>query len=146
MLAVYEAYKIMLDSTTPTTKKELIPIENSKNRVLAKDILATFDMPRFDNSAMDGYGIKLLDTGKQVKLLHKELAGDKNYSISEGECIKIMTGAKVDSSIEAIVPIELVEVNGDMITIPNDVKENANIRKQGEEFKKGSVLLENGKF
>ena len=144
MLSIYEAYKIMLDSTTPTTKKELIPIENSKNRVLAKDILATFDMPRFDNSAMDGYGIKLIDTGKQVKLLHKELAGDKNYSISEGECIKIMTGAKVDSSIEAVVPIEFVEVNGDMITIPNDVKENANIRKQGEEFKKGSVLLEKG--
>jgi len=144
MLPIYEAYKIILDSTIPTKKIEIIPIENSLNRVLAEDIKATFDMPRFDNSAMDGYGIKMADVGKKVKLISKTLAGDKISSISEGECIKIMTGAKVDKSIEAVVPVEFVEVDKDFIQIPNDVKNKANIRPQGEEFKKGEVLLQKG--
>jgi len=93
---------------------------------------------------MDGYGIKMEDVGKDLKLIHKELAGDKNLSIQTGETIKIMTGAKVDSSIEAVVPIEFVKVNGDKILIPNDVKNRANIRPQGEEFKKGDVLIKKG--
>jgi len=144
MLSIYEAYKTILNETQPTTKIEIIPIENSNKRVLAQDIKATFDMPRFDNSAMDGYGIKMADIGKKVKFISKTLAGDKNHSIKEGECIKIMTGAKVDKSIEAVVPIEFVEVNGDIISIPNDVNKYANIRPQGEEFKQGDILLNKG--
>ena len=144
MLPIYEAQKIILDNTKQTTKIEIIPIETGENRVLAIDIKATFDMPRFDNSAMDGYGIKIADVGKKVKLITKTLAGDKNHSIKESECVKIMTGAKVDKSIEAVVPVEFVEVEGDMISIPNDVKNKANIRPQGEEFKKEEVLLKKG--
>ena len=144
MISIYEAQKKILQYTKPTTKKEIITIESATNRVLSKDITSVFDMPRFDNSAMDGYGIKMKDVGKKVKLIQKELAGDKNYSINNGETIKIMTGAKVDKSIEAVVPVEFVEVDGDYILIPNDVKSKANIRPQGEEFKKGDILLQKG--
>ena len=144
MLSIYEAQKKILENSTPLQRVEVIPIELGLNRVLSQNISATFDMPRFDNSAMDGYGIKMEDVGKDLKLIHKELAGDKNLSIQTGETIKIMTGAKVDSSIEAVVPIEFVEVNGDKILIPNDVKNRANIRPQGEEFKKGDVLIKKG--
>jgi molybdopterin molybdotransferase len=146
MLPIYDAQKILLENTKPIKKTEIIPIEIANNRVLAIDIQATFDMPRFDNSAMDGYGIKMADIGKKVKLISKTLAGDKNHSIKEGECIKIMTGAKVDKSIEAVVPVEFVEVDGDIISIPNDVKKSANIRPQGEEFKKDDILLQKGEI
>jgi len=144
MLSIYEAQKTILDNTFPIQKSEIIPIEMANKRVLFQDIKATFDMPRFDNSAMDGYGIKMADVGKKVKLIDKTLAGDKNSSIKEGECVKIMTGAKVDKSIEAVVPIEFVEIEGNFISIPNDVKEKANIRPQGEEFKKDTILLQKG--
>jgi len=146
MLSIYEAQSILLENTKSTTKKEIIPIENANNRVLAKNIKATFDMPRFDNSAMDGYGIKLNDAGKKVKIINKELAGDKTYSIKDGECIKIMTGAKVDKSIEAVVPIEFVEIEGEFIKLPENIKEKANIRPKGEEFTKNSILLEKGEI
>ena len=144
MLSIYEALNIILSNTKPTNKIEIIPIENSKHRVLAENIIATFDMPRFDNSAMDGYGIKLKD--KQAKLKNIELAGDENHSINEGECIKIMTGAKVDKSIEAVVPVEFAEIKEDIIIFPDNIKPFANIRKQGEEFKKGDILLNKGEI
>ena len=100
MKSIYEALQIMLENTKTIKRVEIIPIENGLHRVLSENIYATFDMPRFDNSAMDGYGIKIEDIGKKVKLIQKELAGDKNYSIKSGETIKIMTGAGliVDSS------------------------------------------------
>jgi len=144
MKSIYEALQIMLENTKTIKRVEIIPIENGLNRVLSENIYATFDMPRFDNSAMDGYGIKIEDIGKKVKLIQKELAGDKNYSIKSGETIKIMTGAKVDNSIEAVVPVEFVEVENEIISIPNNVQNGANIRPQGEEFKKGEILLEKG--
>jgi len=146
MLSIYEAQKIMLNYTTSTIKTEIIPIENGLDRVLALDIKATFDMPRFDNSAMDGYGIKFEDVGDKVKLKNRELAGDKSFSIQKGETIKIMTGAKVDKSIEAVVPIEFVKVKDDFIYLPKDVKFKANIRLQGEEFKKGDILIYKGEI
>ena len=78
MLSIYEAQKEILENSTPLQRVEVIPIELGLNRVLSQNITATFDMPRFDNSAMDGYGIKMEDVGKDLKLIHKELAGDKN--------------------------------------------------------------------
>ena len=42
---------------------EIVPIENSVNRIIACDVKAKFSMPRFNNSAMDGYGVKLSDSG-----------------------------------------------------------------------------------
>jgi len=144
MVDIYEAQKIILSYTTPITKTEIIPIEKSENRVLAENISATFDMPRFDNSAMDGFGIKLSDKGKKVKIIDRFLAGDTPISIKEGEAVKIMTGAKVDSSIEAVVPIEFVKINEEYVELPTDIKEKANIRPKGEEFKKGTILLTKG--
>jgi len=144
MISIYEAQNIILKHTNPITKTQILPIENSLNRVLAQDIKATFDMPRFDNSAMDGYGIKLCDIGKTLKPINKTLAGDFCASIKEGECVKIMTGAKVDKSIEAIVPVEFVNIENDLIKIPDNVQPNANIRPQGEEFTKNDILLKTG--
>ena len=146
MLDIYQAQQILLEHTKPINKIEIIPIENANNRVLAQDIKATFDMPRFNNSAMDGYGIKISDTGKKVTIINKTLAGDKKISIQEGECIKIMTGSAVDDSVEAIVPIEYVTIKENSIILPEDIKYYANIRPQGEEFKKGDILLKKGEI
>ena len=145
MVSIYEAQQIMLESVKSLERVEVIPIELGEERVLAIDIKAPFDMPKFDNSAMDGYGIKLRDSGKIVRVKKRELAGDKSSSINYGEAIKIMTGAKVDSSIEAVVPIEFIEkIDDNSIKLPLDIKKEANIRKKGEEFRKGDILIKRG--
>ena len=145
MVSIYEAQQIMLESVKSLERVEVIPIELGEERVLAIDIKAPFDMPKFDNSAMDGYGIKLRHSGKIVRVKKRELAGDKSSSINYGEAIKIMTGAKVDSSIEAVVPIEFIEkIDDNSIKLPLDIKKEANIRKKGEEFREGDILIKKG--
>lgn len=146
MLSPFDALHTLLNKVTPIQKSETLPLESLLNRVLYREIKAPFSMPYFDNSAMDGYGIKLSDRGKSVHCVHKSMAGDESRGIGEGECIKIMTGAKVDSSIEAVVPIENILFEGEEICIPDEVKERANIRLKGEEFKENEVLIPSGEI
>jgi len=125
---------------------EIIPIENSINRILACNIKAKFSMPRFNNSAMDGYGVKLKDNNNQVKVIDTILAGSyKETNIQDKEVIKIMTGARVPNSIEAIVPKELVEIiDENIIQLPQDIKQNQHIRFVGEDITKNDTLITTG--
>ena len=140
---IYNSLKCMLENVEVTKNYEILPIEKCYKRVLFENIKAPFDMPKFDNSAMDGYGVKLCDIGKEVKLVSSEFAGDKNQAIKNGEVVKIMTGARVDSSVEAVVPFEYIEDRKNIV-LPKSIKEKANIRLKGEEFEKDTILLFKG--
>jgi len=95
---------------------------------------------------MDGYGVKLSDSGKSIKIIDTILAGSyKETIINNGEGIKIMTGARVPSSVEAIVPKELVKiVDENIIKLPQDIKQNQHIRFVGEDITKDEILIFNG--
>jgi len=123
--------------------RHIVPIEEALGAIVAKDYVATFDLPRFDNSAMDGYAVKVADAGKRVSVKEVTYAGDVGEEVFlEGEVVKIMTGAPTPNGCEAIVPIENVEVHKDgTITLPNDIKINMMIRWKGEDIKSGKTFL-----
>jgi molybdopterin molybdotransferase len=125
---------------------EIIPIENAKDRISAQEVFATHCMPTFNNSAMDGYGVKLSDGGKKVKVCDDVFAGsDKQPRIKSGEAIKIMTGARVPSSAEAVVPHELVDkIDEDYIILPESIEQNQHIRFKGEDIKENELILSDG--
>jgi len=95
---------------------------------------------------MDGYAIRLDDAGKKVKVADTIFAGSlKQPEIESGKSVKIMTGARVPSSADAIVPHELVEIiDGDTIILPEDIKDNQHIRFAGEDIQKGEKILDDG--
>jgi len=128
------------------TKYEIVPIEDSLDRISCEDIFATHFMPRFNNSAMDGYAVKIDDTNKEVKVIDKILAGSKKTTkIKKGEALKIMTGARVPKSVDAIVPQELVEiVDENSVKLPENIQPFAHIRFVGEDIKNGQILLSDG--
>ena len=141
MISIHEALEIIYNNVTEKST-HIIPIEEAIGSIVAKDYQATFDLPRFDNSAMDGYAVKVADAGKEVKLKEITYAGDKPEEIfQEGEAVKIMTGAPTSNSCEAIVPIEDVEVTPTGIKLPKNIKENAMIRWKGEDIKSGTPFL-----
>ena len=120
----------------------IVPIEESLGMIVAKDYHASFDLPRFDNSAMDGYAVKVNDAGKVVKIKEITFAGDKaEEAFTEGEVVKIMTGAPTPNGCEAIVAIENVEVLENGIKLPTDIKMNNFIRWKGEDIKSGTAFL-----
>ena len=126
---------------------EVVSLENANHRILAQDIKATLNLPPFNNSAMDGYGIKLIDANKRVKVIKHIMAGDDtDVQIENSQAVKIMTGAKVPKSVEAIVPIEYIEaLEDDFIKLPSEIKKNQHIRFLGEDIQKDETVLHQGK-
>jgi len=123
----------------------VVPLEDSLGMVIARDYKASFNLPRFDNSAMDGYAIKVRDSSKRVNLIDVIYAGDKpRVELKETTAIKIMTGAPIPKGCEAIVPKENVSVEGKIIKLPSGVKANAHIRREGEDIKAGMVFISKG--
>jgi len=124
---------------------EIIPIEMALGRVVAQDYVAAFNLPRFNNSAMDGYAVKVADAQKEVSCSEVIYAGDQPLmTLENSECIKIMTGAPVPKGCEAIVPIEDVTHHGDLVSLPEEIKKDAFIRIAGEDIKKDTVFLHKG--
>jgi molybdopterin molybdotransferase len=142
--SIVEALEIIAN-TIPSLDGEIIPIESSVGRIVTQDYVATFDLPRFNNSAMDGYVVKVSDANKSVTISDVIYAGDNPTMTLESGCaIKIMTGAPIPKGGEAIVPIENVELKENHITLPSDIAQNHFIRMAGEDIEKGTVFLKKG--
>ena len=142
--SILEALDIIANKITPIDE-EIIPIERSVGRIVTQDFTAMYDLPRFNNSAMDGYAVKVNDAGKNVTCTDVIYAGDNPQMIlEESKAIKIMTGAPIPKGCEAIVPIENVSVTNDSISLPTDIQPNSFIRMAGEDIQKGTIFLNKG--
>ncbi len=140
-ITVEEALAIIYEAITPLGS-EIIPLENGLGRVLAQGLVASHSLPPYDNSAMDGYAVRLADAGSTLNQSSIIFAGDKGENeLREGEVIRIMTGAKIPMGCDAIVPIEEVHVLDDQVTLPNTIKPAQHIRPQGEDIAIGTELL-----
>ncbi|WRB30436.1 molybdopterin molybdotransferase MoeA [Helicobacter pylori] len=144
MISFKEALKIHSSIPLKPLEIEVISLFESIGRVLAEDIICTHTLPKFNQSAMDGYGFKMQDLGKKTQVVQRIFAGDdvSALEVKENECVKIMTGAMVPKGIETIVPIEcMLESHKNFALAPKDFKINANIRQKGENASLNSVLV-----
>ena len=135
----------LIYKTIKPTKTKLLPIESALGLVLAQDVMASYNLPPYDNSAMDGYAVKLADASKTIKVEHTIFAGDNSDKVLEnGFGIKIMTGAKIPKGTECIVPMEDTQQAKDGATLPSNLKLNKHVRFAGEDIKIGEKLLSCG--
>ncbi len=144
MISFKEALKIHSSIPLKPLEIEVISLFESIGRVLAEDIICIQALPKFNQSAMDGYGFKMQDLGKKTQVIQRIFAGDdvSALEIKENECVKIMTGAMVPKGIETIIPIEcMLESHKNFALAPKDFKINANIRQKGENASLNSVLV-----
>ena len=141
VVSIAEALDVLYDSITPLSS-EIISIEESLGRTITSDYYATFCLPRFDNSAMDGYAVKCSDQGTVVRSDKVIYAGDGvKFILQNCEAIRIMTGAPIPEGCEAIVPIEDVVVEGDQVHLPKTIKPQAHIRQAGEDLRKSDKYI-----
>lgn len=144
IVSVEEALELIYTHVNPKAL-ELINIEAALGRVLATDIVATHDLPPYDNSAMDGYAITLKDRAKECKVDHTIFAGDhEEMKISSGHCMKIMTGAKIPQGCQAVVPQEDTTQSKHGVILPENICDAQHIRRRGEDIQSGELLLRAG--
>ncbi|XKM14477.1 molybdopterin-binding protein [Orbaceae bacterium ac157xtp] len=128
-------------------QSELINLDKALNRIVAKPILSPMNVPSFNNSAMDGYAIRLEDLNKSSTLPvgGTVLAGQADLLWKQNSCLRIMTGAPVPDDADAVVMQEHVEINGDHIAFNvADIKKGQNIRYKGESVKKDDIVCNVG--
>jgi molybdopterin molybdotransferase len=153
LLTYDEALKLILQECGKEKPKiELVPLDQAAFRVLAEPLKAPFDLPRFNNSAVDGYGVIVDDlqdcdkTPRTLKLIDTVSAGDGNLlsELKSGQCIKIMTGAVVPDAVEAVVMREFCQEEAGTVTVNCRARIGENIRMTGEEMERGQIILEAG--
>lgn len=126
-----------------------VSISKAKGRVLGCDIKCKIAIPRFDNSAMDGFAIKLNSDNKPYSsyaIKGSIFAGDsKDYCLKNNEAIAITTGAKVPKNSDCVIQKEFVEIKGNELFLKAVPTKNQCIKFRGEDFQKGEILLKKGR-
>lgn len=125
---------------------EHVLLRDSLRRVLAEDLTAQTNIPPFDRSAVDGYGISSKDTGlNQFKIIGETPAGYTYEDlITPGNGLRIFTGAPVAKGIVAVIRQEDVCVQGEQIVVKKQWKPGDNIALCGEDVTEGEPLLSKG--
>ncbi|HTN64169.1 MAG TPA: gephyrin-like molybdotransferase Glp [Devosia sp.] len=150
LLSVDEALRRALALVEPVTQEERLPLENAHGRVLAQSVRANASLPLFDNSAMDGYAIRLADLAGEgpwrLPLAGRLAAGDAgNTQVPPGAVLRIFTGAAIPSGCDAVVIQELTQIDSDIVEIRQRPKPGENIRRVGEDLAFGAELLPAGR-
>ena len=148
MLTLDQARNNMLEQLSFPTQIETLNLQQAANRICAEDVISPINVPSFDNSAMDGYAVRLADLEKSLTLsvAGKSFAGIPfQGSWPAQSAIRIMTGAMIPEGTDAVVMQEQVNINEDgTITFSELPKINQNIRRIGEDVKKGDIVLTQG--
>lgn len=142
MISVEEAKGILLQHVRPMPFLP-VPIHESEGCVLVQDIIATHAHPLFDMSAVDGYAVS--GNGPEWRVVGSIAAGSvHDRALGAGECARIFTGAQVPTGTHAVVMQERCSREGDRIMTSGSPDPGANIRRRGEQFDTGDLLLRSG--
>ena len=130
----------------PPAGTEAVPLLAAAGRVLAGDVVAPMDLPPFDQSAVDGYGLPahlLASIGRGLPVAGMARAGDPCPTAMEG-VVRLLTGAPVPAAVAAVAMQEHVDRADGTIRIGDPVRHGANIRRRGEDVARGDVVLTAG--
>lgn len=149
-LDVSEARQILLDTLSPVTGWEALPIRGALNRILYSDIVAPFDVPAYTNSAMDGYAVRIGDLSSagetRLNVVGTALAGNAfSGLVGDGQAVRVMTGAVLPHGADTVVVQECVRIDGDVVIIPVGQEAGQNVRLAGEDLARGKPALAAGK-
>jgi len=147
LLSVDEALAQMLAEARPVVEIEEISTLEAAGRVLAKAQRSTMDVPPMDNSAMDGYAVRMSDlAGKnKLRVAQKIMAGSVGVPLEPGTAARIFTGAPVPPGADAIVMQEHCTVEGTDVVVNQAPKPAEWIRRIGSDIRKGAEILPAGK-
>ena len=150
LLSVEDAEQHILGLIRPLQSPECVDVRSALGRTLAEDVLSTINVPTHTNSAMDGYAINATDIPgsgiAELALAGTALAGNPyKGSINTGQCIRIMTGAKMPDGCDTVIMQEQVEVSGDTVRIDANHRAGQNVRQAGEDLSIGQLAIPAGK-
>ncbi|MBU6133218.1 molybdopterin molybdotransferase MoeA [Staphylococcus xylosus] len=150
-IPVREAIKRVVSQDIYTKQIE-VPLESSVNYILAEDIVATYEIPRFNKSPYDGFALRSKDTeganGEHrinfTVIDHIGAGSVSEKEVGPFEAVRIMTGAEMPKGADAVVMLEQTVEDEQSFTIRKSFNVNENVSLKGEETQIGDTVLNKG--
>jgi molybdopterin molybdotransferase len=168
LVELREARRLVLERT-PTLSAVRVPLRQALGMVLAEEVVAPEPVPAFDNSAMDGYAMRAVDTAGAspaspiaLRVVGESRAGqphrfqpfpryrrekdgnDADGRLSAGEAVAISTGALAPEGADTVVPVERTTRRNGSVEIAGEAVPGANVRRAGEDLRAGERVLAPG--
>ncbi len=147
LVSVEEHLARVLDDLAPLPAAE-VALMDALGLSLADDVTSELSLPRFDNSAMDGYAVRVEDLGSvpvTLPVVGEIGAGQAGVDVLEpGEVAKIMTGAPLPEGADAVVPYEWTDRGAERVLIEQAPEVSQHVRYAGEDIRQGDVVLRAG--
>ena len=129
--------------------RELLAIKRVDGRILAQDLIASIDLPAFDNSRMDGFALRHADlnpvSDTELRIAGAQFAGPLlEQTLQSGECIRITTGAPLPRDADTVVIKEEAREHKGLLLVPAGVAPGADIRRAGEDVQAGDMVFRAG--
>jgi molybdopterin molybdotransferase len=152
LVSLEEALERVLSRVGPIDRTETVPIDEALDRILAKDIEASMDVPGFERSAMDGYAVRAEDTygatdmePLRLRTIGTVHAGEvPSGTVGNGECMYAATGAMRPEGADSVVMIEYTEQVDDEVMIRRAVHPGENVSRRGADILEGTIPLRAG--
>jgi molybdopterin molybdotransferase len=159
LLSVEQALTRILSHFQPV-KTESVPLSEATKRVLALDIAAADDLPLFDNSSMDGFAIRAVDSSNAAPASRVTLSvvadipagSSPTMTLAPGQAARIMTGAQLPRGADSVVAVEDTDFHNrdagsaapEQVQISKPVKSGENVRPRGMDVHAGDIVLRKG--
>jgi molybdopterin molybdotransferase len=147
LLDVDEALERLLAGARPVAETETVPTLSATGRVLAAAQRSTMNVPPMDNSAMDGYAVRVADiraAGAKLRVSQRIPAGAVPQPLAPGTAARIFTGAPVPTGADAIVMQEHCTVDGDAVIVNTVPVPEEWVRRAGSDIRSGDTILPAG--
>ena len=148
-----DAARAILDNTgRPIDCTETIRLTEAAGRVLARDVVASTDVPPFSRAGMDGYAVRALDTRgasrnapRTLRLAGTLFTGEvATAPVASGECLEISTGAPMPEGADAVIMVEETEREDGRVTIFAEVQPRQHVGQRGADIPAGHVVVSSG--
>jgi molybdopterin molybdotransferase len=144
MISVEDARARILAGLGPTAV-EWVALSDAFGRVLAADIAARTAVPPHDVSQMDGYAVRAADVADPPATLRVIGAAPAGHpfagQVGAGQAVRLFTGSVIPNGADAVMAQEDASRDGDLVTFTETARPGKFVRKQGQDFSPGDVLV-----
>src|SRR3569832_1675075 len=147
MLTANQLLDALLERARSASETETVAVTAALGRVLATPQTSAITVPPLDNSAMDGYAVRVADvaaTGARLPVSQRILAGAVGESLQPGTAARIFTGAPIPPGADAVLMQEYCYAEGDGVVINALPRRGENVRRAGEDIETGAQVIAAG--
>jgi len=147
MLTAAQLLDALLERARAPRATETVAVTGALGRVLAAPVRSAITVPPLDNSAMDGYAVRVADVpaaGTRLPVSQRIQAGEVGAPLAAGTAARIFTGAPVPPGADAVLMQEMCSAEGDAVVVNKRPAMGENIRRAGEDIRAGNEILAAG--